>query len=226
MVLRYEEYLRGNSGTGFKQALRTYRIFLGEPYYSHAYQAELSRLAEQLKAKAYFRFHKDYAVEVLKTLIKDQGKNLEEVYFSARTSSSASRSFEEVECEMVDFLVFLWTEIYVGLMQEVLEEHGCDEERYGAEECDRRIKGAVRAAVREILAEVEEGQEQFLSIHLLLASNVEAENSIKILVKFLACKNTLVRERLFPWLRNALSGSPVLQEELIVRLKEVIGVNN
>jgi hypothetical protein len=73
---------------------------------------------------------------------------------------------------------------------------------------------------------VEERQDQFLTIHLLLASNLDGENTNKILLKFLACKNGILRERVFLWLRSALSESAALQEELIVRLKEVIAVNN
>ncbi len=80
-----------------------------------------------LKAKTYFRFQKDYIVEILKTLIKDQGKNLEEVYFSAKSSTSGGRNYEELECEMVDFLVYLWIQIYYELIREILEEKGCDD---------------------------------------------------------------------------------------------------
>lgn len=127
---------------------------------------------------------------------------------------------------MADFSAFIWSEIFLSIMLDVLEKHGCDEERYSPEECDRRIKSSIKAAIRSILAEVEEGQHQFLSIHLLLASNLDGENSNKILVKFLSCKNSILRERVFLWLCSALGESAALQEELIIRLKDVISINN
>jgi hypothetical protein len=127
LVLRYEQDLQGGSrggSAGFKEALRSYQIFLNESSFDFTYLGELERLRERFQPKLHFQFKKDYSVEILKALIKDQGKNLEEVYFAARSSPS-SLTYEELECEMLDFLVFMWQEIYFKLTDQVLVEKSC-----------------------------------------------------------------------------------------------------
>jgi hypothetical protein len=96
------------------------------------------------------------------------------------------------------------------------------------EECDTRIKSAIKLEIKKILSDIQENnfQYQYLSIHILMSINTEGEFTSKIFNKFLTFKDSIIKERLFIWLRQALPRSASLQEELIVKLKEVIAINN
>lgn len=91
-----------------------------------------------------------------------------------------------------------------------------------------RIKTQIRKKIKLLLSDIEENiyQDQYLSIHMMLAVNNDGDFTLKIFNKFLACKNEIIKERIFIWLRNALPKSPLLQEELIKKLKEIIAINN
>lgn len=180
--------------------------------------------------RCYFKFRKEYMAEVLRALVRGQGGNLEKVYRFARARHFRER-YEEVECEMVDFLAFLWQEIYLMIMLEAFQARMCDDEKYSLEECDRRVKGAIRAEIKQMLSELEEDNFQYqeLSVLILMSINTDNEFTSKIFSKFLAFKNPLLRARLFIWLRLELGRqqpNQPLRDDIIARLKEVIAIDN
>lgn len=55
--------------------------------------------------------------------------------------------------------------------------------------------------------------------------NSSNEYTVRIFHRYLRCENPLLRARIFGFLRKSLPESPLLQEEFIKNLKEIIEID-